>query len=271
MNNHKNIYAKIIDRLPRSKGALVFPISLAKMVWDQSASALKDTLYDLLPKIPVPWVSANFVYGTELYQRATNSVEESLRYTNLSEQYHRWLIKTLNKSPEDFYQQPLDIEYFQYMQRSQLRLLTTADLLYVMNSMQEIFDIDTELQEHMQQDAIDCWRELTTAQRDFFLEETIILGFIAKHKLKIPQNRVANPNRHLIAYPWAPIRHHIYMMQRWYISLDYQNKNMLSYSYNPKRLCQPFEYSWYDHKSKLLYDMSKIDLNNYEKVILNSK
>jgi hypothetical protein len=80
------------------------------------------------------------------------------------------------------------------------------------------------------------------------------MTLIAKNKVKIHQQHVPDPRWQLRCYPWAPLRHQVYMIQ----------KGLVWWPYDTKNRHQAYEYSRYDHKQKLLYDMTKINVDYYE-------
>lgn len=245
-------YTKPLEKFPTKEGTLILPISLSKVQNEQEAEIVRDMLYDCLSKIKKPGVSASVVYTTSLYWKCNWDHSKRERIT---ENYHRQLINSLEQSTNNPI--AINMQYLQFINRSQLRLFSNIDFDSKFKQLQEIFDKDTEFQDHMKTDAQDFWRDLSPEQRDFFLEEHLMSTLVSKNKIIVSQPLVPNPKRQLRWYPWAPLRHQVYMMQ----------KNIGAWNPDFNKLTQQYEYSRYDYKDKLLYDMSKINLDSYKREI----
>lgn len=250
--NNINTYTKPLEKFPNKEWAIIAPISLSKVLNDQSPENIKETLYDLLPKVKTPGISVSILHTTSLYGKFDWDYR---KWERITEQTNRTLINSL--STEVTKPLAINMNYLQFINRSQLRLLALVDIEWCFNKLSDIYENDSEFQELMKLDCQECNRELSNEQINFFLEEHLITTLVSRNKIIISQTLVQNPKWQLRMYPGAPLRHQVYMMQKriWLGSPNYKN------------WIQQYEYSWYNSENKLMYDMSKIDLDTYKRDI----
>jgi hypothetical protein len=143
-----------------------------------------------------PGVSASFIFGDALYQQFDGNYQKR---QNITENTCQALINELSAVPDE--KIPLDMSYVQFLTRSQMRLFAQLNIHKHFCILQELYDKDTQFQAYMKADCEGFGRELTDAQRDFFLEEHLLMTLIAKNKVKIHQQHVPDPRWQLRCYP----------------------------------------------------------------------
>jgi len=114
----------------------------------------------------------------------------------------------------------------------------------------KIYQEDNIFQMLLEKDCNTFGKELTENQIFFFLEEHLMMYFIAKRKVELKNEYVPHHDRVLISYPGKPPRHLVYMMQKNFFNLTDEHN---IYAQNR-----------YDLTEKKLYDFTKIDLDSYE-------
>lgn len=239
-----------IGRLPKSWGMIVFPISMSKILNDQSAEKTLDHLRIFQPsKISENKVGITILYSDGLYQWKKGSELIPRRKTlELMNNHRNSYIKNLDKSSFEFQIK----DAFDFVAWNQISISTSG----FMAKYNKVFDLvkeDPDFKKYLEEDCKYYGRECDEDQIGFFVEE--ILTFYLITKMKISFNNLFTQNREewvLLAYPGKPLKTLAYFYQKNIFGLNNTGNE--------------YENCFYDLKSKKLYDFSKLDLKtwNYE-------
>ena len=247
-----------INKFKPGKGILRLGISFARTQNAQSAKAyFEDYIPHITPaKITTPTIGANFCYGDMLYmydEREAGGLKR--RYTTEMCVHHNECVKYIAKPQVHLGKTPKESSYyvpqaFKFETRASLYLAYEGDLSSDLNHIRKIYDNDPVFQKLLAEDCKTFGKDVTDNQIMFFLEEHLIMQYIAKRKIELSNENAMNHSRVLIAYPGKPPRHHVYIMQQNFFKLD-DGKN-------------PYAQNRYDLADKKLYDFQRIDLATYE-------
>lgn len=248
-----------INKLYRGNGILRFPISMSRI-----SNAQSPAMYfsDYIPhinswKILEPTVNAHFCYATDLYYQYSPEylgdnrakfTAESVRHKN---EIEKILAKPIVQSGDPNKSNAYYIKkLFNFYSRFNLYISYPLDFCTHLSALKRTYDSDALFRRYLQEDCIAGWKEVTDNQTMFFLEEHLLLYLISKMQIQLKHANNESTERILIAYPWVPLKHQIYIFQQNFLKLPV-SKNY----YESKR---------YDLTNKILRDVSKIDLETYD-------
>ena len=243
----KNVFFGI-NKFPKDWGLILFPISMSRITNGQNAKNCLEYLLELNKKILKPTVGVTFVYGDYLY---FNSQEPAAvlknKFQELVIDHKNAVMKMLTgKHRKDFQITPA----FTFATWNQLYLWTDNFKGYF-DRLKKFAKTDKKLLQYLKEDAKAVDRELTEDQENFFLEESLIAYLSVKGKMKIYNEYVHNREEWILwAYPGKPPKSQIYLFKKNFFNL-----------YNSGNIYQ--NVAQYDLIDRKLYDVSKIDLENY--------
>lgn len=246
-----------INKFKPGKGILWFPISLARIDNAQSAKMyFEDYISHLTPsKVVTPTLGANFCYGEWLYMWDNEAAAKLKKSYTISICRHKnscasyiWKPQVhLGKTDHDSsYYIP---SAFNFNSWASLYRGYEKDFSSDLTVLYNIYKKDELFQKYLLEDCKKFDREPTENQIMFFLEEHLIMYFIAKGAIKLYNEYVPNHDRVLICYPGIPPKHFIYIMQQNFFKLT-DDKNAYAQNY-------------YNLTNKKLYDFTRIDLETY--------
>lgn len=174
-----------INQLPNSNGLLFFPISLSRITNTQSAKQYLDWLLHFYNKITSgsEGVGVSILYGDYLYMHTSETSPAQMRskFLDVMSQHRREMVSLMKKT---------------HMVPSAVEFLTWGGLLF--DNYTIFLDYKRQLNQFISEDS--NWeaclvadadgRELTNKQRDFFLEESLLLYLINKEVIKLPNSFV---------------------------------------------------------------------------------
>lgn len=227
------------------------------------ANAQSPSMYfeDYLPylntgKIQDPSINVHFCYTTDLYYQyssgylATNRAKFTAESIKHKKECEKHISKPLN-SPHGGRQ--LSIHYakklFNFYSWFDLYLSYAGDFIVELGKLKKIYYTDELFQTYLKEDCLFSNKEVSEEQILFFLEEHMMSYFIAKMQIHLRHAHNEPTDWVLIAYPWVPLKHHVYIMQQNFWDLPVSGNY-----YEDKR---------YDLTNKILRDLQKIDLATY--------
>ncbi len=239
-----------ISRLPKGWGMIVFPISMSKILNDQSAEKALDHLRIFQPsKINENKIGITMLYSDGLYQwKKGNEFIPRRKTLELMNNHRNSYLKNLDKSSFEFQIK----ESFNFVAWNQISI-STPDFMTKYNRAFDLVKEDERFLEYIKEDCKYFDRECDDEQVGFFVEEIIFFYLITK--MKISFNNLYTENREewvLLAYPGKPLKSLAYFYQ----------KNIFGLSNTGNE----YENCFYDLESKKLYDFGRLDLSiwNYE-------
>lgn len=239
-----------INKLPKERGLLIFPISMSRIGTGQSAEkCLKFIKYFSPSKVSAPNIGLNFIYGDFLYLSSDEPanklkrlfIDEILKHKNQMQ-------KLLQKNNLDFQIQ----HAFNFQTWSDLYLDSKSFKNRYME-LRRIYNKDKLFQRYVKEDVAEIKKELTENQIEFFLEEHLLMYLITKGETRLRNDYIQDfQNWILMSYPGKPPKHLAYLYQLNPFKLDNQKNK--------------YQNCFYDLESKKLYDFERLDLDtwNYE-------
>jgi hypothetical protein len=246
-----------INKFKPGKGILWLPISLARIDNAQSAKAyFEDYIPHITPaKILTPTIWANFCYSDWLYMRDQKSASTlKYKYTKDICKHENECSKYIWKPQVHLGKTHKDVSFyvpqaFSFSTRSSLYFWYRWDFASDLATLYKIYQQDDLFQKYLIQDCIDFNKEPTETQILFFLEEHLMMYFIAKRRIELENKYVPNHDRVLLSYPWKPPKHMVYLMQQDFFTLSNER--------NVYAQCR------YDLADKKLYDLTKINIDTH--------
>ncbi len=240
-----------INKLPKDYGILVFPISISRTHGGTGQSAeecLEYINYFSPKKITEPKVGLNVVYGDYLYMNSSEPASGlKERFTNIILNHKNAFMKLVVKNWEKFQiHQAFSFQVWNQLYLNYKGSSFTEDF----QKLKQTYEQDDYFQKIVKEDAVFCNRELTKEQLDFFLEEFLLTYFITKKQIILPNEYIQGREKWILnCYPGVQLKGQIYLYQKNFFELS-----------TPENI---YENSAYDLKSKLLVDLTKIDLETY--------
>lgn len=246
-----------INKFKPGKWILRFPISMARIDNAQSPKAyFEDYIPYITPsKILTATIGVNFCYGERLYMRSDEPANIlKKKYTWAISKHKNESIKYIYKPHINLWKSSKDATYyvpyaFAFDTWSSLYFGSERDFGSDFGEILKIYNNDQLFQKYLKEDCDACGKEVTENQIMFFLEEHLLMYFVAKRKIQLKNDYIPGHDRVLLCYPWKPLKHQIYIMQQNFFKLS-DDKNI-------------YANSRYDLEQKKIYDMSKIDLGIY--------
>lgn len=237
-----------INKFPSEKGLLLFGLSMSNLRGRQNAvNCLKDIKNFSPGKVAKPLIGLNFIYADFLYLYNSKEKADILKNSFMAQviQHKNSMQKILEKNHLEFQIQ----HAFNYLVWNQL-YVGTNDFDIKFQKIKKIYSKDRKFQEYLKKDCVDLGKKLTPNQRDFFLEESLMVYLSAKNQVKLPNEYIeGNQKWILFCYPGKPIRSIIYLLQL--------NPFRLNWKENP------YQNSFYDLNSRKLIDSMRVDLETY--------
>ena len=234
-----------INKLPAEEGILLFPLSMSKLLNSHTPKNIAKWLNHFSKtKIEVPKVGANFIYADFLYLFSNEKAHIlKSKFTEMVWQHANGLRSMIFKNRKSFQIQ----NAFSYMTWNQLYLLCKEYHTYI-SKLEKIYETDPVFQKYLKQDAQVFNRKFDKNQRDFFLEESLLLYLILKGKIRLPNEYVQGREKWILfCYPGKPPKSFIYMLQKNFFKLPQINK---------------YE-GQYDLESLKFIDAHNVDLETY--------
>ncbi len=244
----KNVFFDI-NKLPKEYGLLVFPISMSRATTSQSPQKYLEFMRHFSPsKVTDSKIGANIIYSDYLYlyskkpavklrnQYAEVAVDHKNAFTNLIKKYrnefqiqHAFAFQTWND------------QYLRY----------EGDFFHKLLQFKKWALKDKLMMKFIKDDCKHWKFKMTKEQVDFYLEEHLMLYFISKGQLKLPNDYVSDRQEWILwCYPGILPKALAYTYQKNYFSLE-----------NP---INKYENCTYDLESKKLVDFMRIDLRTYD-------
>lgn len=193
-------------------------------------------------------IGAHFSYTDFLYlynQASTSEVKN--KYMQLEIEHKNGFIKLLKRNKK------YSEGFFSFGVRNQLYLDIKWGLQFpeMLRELRKIYDKDKLFQKYMLEDAQLFGKALDENQIHFFLEEHLMIYLGIKWMISFHQNDYIKDRQDwiLFCYPWVMMKHAAYMMQKNFFNLE-----------NKKNI---YENCWYNLEKKILYDVSRLDLETY--------
>jgi hypothetical protein len=242
----KNVFFDI-NKLPSSKGLLIFGLSMSKLSNRQNAQHCIDDVRQLTTdKISKPMIGLNFIYSDFLYLYSDKPAPELKHsFMNRIIDHRNSLQRLIEKSHSEFQIQ----HAFNYMVWSQL-YVGTKDFNRLFEELKKIYSNDEKFQRYLKEDCDSYGKDMKDNQINFFLEEILMMYLISKNQIKLPNEFIENNQQWTLwCYPGRPLKGEIYMHQLNPFSLDWPE--------NPYQSCQ------YDLEAKQIVDFKRVDLETY--------
>lgn len=254
----KNVFYDI-SRLGKWSWLIVFPISLSRISNAQDPKKCVEYLHHLSWKIAYPDIWVSLVYTNSLYNYSPEpAYMRRNKFQPLSSNHVRGFRKLL-ESPRvdttDWHKHYYIPRAFNYMAWDQF-YLQEIDFFDRLQKLRKIYERDELFQRYMYEDFVYTtwvreWEEIgmSDIQRDFFLEEHLLLHYVLYGKLKVENNFVwSDPNRILFGYPGPMLKHEAYIFQQNFFDVE---------SDNLYKTCH------YDVAEHVLYDALDMDIASY--------
>ncbi|MDQ5901698.1 MAG: hypothetical protein QG580_413 [Patescibacteria group bacterium] len=243
----KNVFFDI-SKLPKGWGMIVFPISMSRILKDQSADKVFDHLRMFQPdKINENKVGITLLYSDGLYEWKKDeeyiSRKNSLAFIN---NHRNAYLNQISKNSFEFQIK----DAFDFISWNQISI-STNDFMDKYNKCLSLAKEDEKFLDLIKEDCKDFNRDFDENQMNFFLEEIIVFYLITK--MKVVFNNVYTENREewaLLAYPGKPLKSMVYFFQ----------KNILGLNNTGNK----YENSWYDLSEKKLIEFDRVDLETYK-------
>ena len=194
------------------------------------------------------WIGVHFSYTDFLYlynDSSTASVKN--KYMNMELNHKNGVLNLLKKDKK------YSLGFFSFGVWNQLYLDIKWGLHFpeLLRDLRKIYDNDQLFQKYMKEDAKLFGKELDENQINFFLEEHLMVYLVNKWMIWFPQNDFIRDRQDwiLMCYPGTMLKHLAYILQKNFFKLE-----------NPKNI---YEDCLYDTNKRLLYDVSRLDLETY--------
>lgn len=233
-----------INKFPKEKWLIIFPISMSKISNQQSIEECIDQIITFEKKVLKTWIWIVFVYTDFLYMyNPWKASDLKKKFMQSSYAHKNGIMKFIYSNVKYI------PEAFTFLTRNQLYLCYDKFYDEFQNLIKK-YNSDKVLQSYVKQDIKIQWRKATKNQIYFTLEEYLMTYLLSKGKIKIYNQYIWDSyNWILIAYPWNTTKTLGYLYQ----------KKLFNYD-NPQN---PFENSFYNTDKKIIYDNMKIDLEKY--------
>lgn len=250
MNEKKRQFFDI-NKLPKDYGILFFPISISRAENNngQTPEQCFDYLSHFSPKkISAPKIGLNMIYGDFLYMHSRDSASSlKAKFMSIVLKHKNGFQKIIKKHWNE-----LQIQHaFAFQVWNQLYLdYKDRDFALDFANIKKIYQQDEYFQKLVRDDAIFCNREINDEQLNFFLEEHLMFYLISKKRVSLSNEYVQGREQWILyCYPGVPLKGQIYLYQKNFFKLS-----------APENI---YENCAYDLQSKLLVDLTKIDLDTY--------
>lgn len=239
-----------INKLPKTYGILVFPISIARTDnrTGQDPNQCLEYIQHFSPnKVIEPRMGLNTVYGDFLYLHSQEPARNlKQKFMNLVLKHKNTFQKLIKKERERFQIQ----HAFSYEVWNQLYLSYDGDFDSDLRKFKKMYGGDLIFQKYVKDDVAYAKREMNDDQISFFLEEYFMFYLISKKKISLPNEYIQGREQWVLwCYPGKPIKGQIYTYQKNFLNLDAPEN--------------PYQNHSYDLESKKLVDNMKIDLESY--------
>lgn len=237
-----------INRLPPSKGLLIFGLSMSKLGNRQNAeSCMADIRHLATDKVSMPLIGLNFIYSDFLYLYSNRPAPELKNsFMNQIIDHKNGMQKLIEKNRVDFQIQ----HAFNYMVWSQL-YVGTNDFRHKFEKLKKIYETDEKFQKYLAEDCEAFGREIEDNQVNFFLEEVLVMYLLSKNEIKLPNEFIEGNQKWILwCYPGRPLKSEVYIHQ--------MNPFQLNWPENP------YQSSQYDLEAKQLIDFNRVDLETYK-------
>ncbi len=233
---------KTINKFPKEPGLLLFGISISRIDNAQSAALYWDYVAALAQKIVKTGVWAVFIYSDGLYLYSDEKAWEIKNklvgsIVTHAQWIHKWLDRNTWYNPDAF-------SFYSWNQ-----IILSLWWTFTANfwELKKIYAKDERFHKYVAQDIGSDTP--TEYQVNFILEEILIFYLLSKTDINIYNKFVSwNDRWRLWCYPWKPLRSEIYLYQQNFFKIS-NTRNM-------------YENSFYDLENNLLYDLTKIGLDN---------
>lgn len=230
-------------------GIIFFPISMSSVNTKQNISKCIEWI-DFFgeKKAGEPKIGLNLVYTDFLYLNSNNPSKE------MKEKFMKQMVAHKNGLRNLIHKKrkTLQIQHaFHFETWGNLYLQVEGDFNSDLKKIKMLYKKDETFQKYVKEDAKYYGRKMTKTQKDFFLEENLIMYLVLHKKIKFRNEYVQGREKWiLLSYPGVPPKSQIYLFQ----------KNPFNFKTDNKFLGQ------YNLLNKKFYDYNDIDLEtwNYE-------
>ncbi|MEK7552438.1 MAG: hypothetical protein AAB534_03420 [Patescibacteria group bacterium] len=236
-----------INKLPPSKGLLVFALSMNKLFNRQSPEkCIEDIRHFHTGKVSKPFIGLNFIYSDFLYLYSDKPAPELKdSFMNQTIAHKNGVHKLIEKNNLDFQIQ----HAFNYLVWNQL-YIGAQNFNELFNTIKKIYKKDELFQKYIKDDCEKYGREMEDNQVNFFLEEILVFYLLTKNQIKLPNDYIEGQQKWILfCYPGKPLKSTVYLYQL--------NPFNLNWSENP------YQNSHFDLESKELIDFGRVDLKSY--------
>ena len=237
-----------INKLPKDYGILVFPISLSRIQTGQHPREIISFLQHFSPsKVSDSKIGVNVVYSDYLYLHSEKSAEELRNsFAQIVIDHKNSLRKMVREHRNEFQIQ----HAFSFQVWNDQYLRYAGDFYDDFLKFKKWAMADEKMMRCIQEDCTHWGMEITESQINFYLEENLMLYFLSKGKLQIPNEYVQDREEWILwCYPGVQPKSFVYTYQKNFFNLS-----------NPKNI---YENCAYDLESKKLIDFNRIDLETY--------
>ncbi|PCI19576.1 hypothetical protein COB64_03470 [Candidatus Wolfebacteria bacterium] len=235
-----------INKFPKEKGILFFPLSISNLDTKQRPEILIQHIVDFIPKVAMPQIGLNFVYSDTLYLHS-----DELAYV-LKQKHMEMIISHRNAIRKLIEKKRMNLQIqhaFSFESWSQL-YLGTRDFSDKFREIRKLYERDENLQKYVNEDCTYFGKECSENQINFFLEESLMAYLAVKGKVRFQNDYIEDQQKWILqAYPGFPPKTQVYLFQL-----------------NPFKLENPdnfYENAFYDLEKKQLIEYDRVDLETY--------
>jgi hypothetical protein len=200
-----------------------------------------------IPKIVKPAVGLNIIYADSLYYNSSNKAQNLKRkYEPLIHGHKYAFVRLLEKHPQ--YIQPS----FSFLSWSQV-LLDVKEFFGFFGELKKIYQDDPLFKSLVWMDAHHAGK-ITDNKENFILEESLLFYLASKGRVRLHNDFINDKQKWILwCYPGKPLLSEVYLYKKNFFKL--QNSQNI------------YENSFYDLTDKKLYDFSKIEIEELERLV----
>lgn len=236
-----------INKLPTTEGIFFLGISMSRIGNTQSPKKCFEYLKHLASKIQyTDGIGMEMWYGDYLYFHSEDPAYKLRdRFKEQMISHKNAFINLLRKDRQWTH------KAFSFKTFGQI-LLENSDVYPIAyKAVEELYKNDSLFKKYVDEDCISAGHSIGQREKNFILEEIAMFYLSQKGHFRLNNKFVTDTEKNwtLQAYPGKPLKSEIYLFQKNPLNL-HNSKN-------------PYENCYYDLEGKILYDYSKMDINNF--------